>query len=362
MNNYVRLPKDIIENKRKLPEKAVLLYAMMLDRNSLSEKNRWADEKGTYIIFSQREIEERLSVKKRRASSLLTALKEAHLITCRKQPGRPDRIYLTTKSVSNISHQDSSVNNPKIKNQDFYDFYVSFFEEMAYKDADYAPENEINVPENISEDIKNLPETSKCVSEQKVFLSETHPEHKTYTKKVHYRRCKKVHHNNNTNIHTKSNISNQSKKKDAIKPAHEKYRADFARQVDYDALICDEPENNYLPLIVEAAADALASKNDYIQCAGSLRFRNDVKKRLQEIDFTHIKYILECLRGTSAPIRNPKAYLLACLYNAPSTIGAYYEQQAKYALSSTSGAWNILPDADRSACMDEWDEFFIKQF
>lgn len=350
MNNYVRLPKDIIENKRKLPEKAVLLYAMMLDRYSLSEKNRWADEKGIYIIFSQNEIQERLSVKKRRASSLLTALKEAHLITCRKQPGRPDRIYLTAKSVSNISYKDSSVNNPKIKNQDFYDFYVSFFEDMAYQDADYAPDHEANVPEN-----------SKSVSDQKVFSSETHPEHKTCAKKVHYRRCKKVHHNNNTNIHTKSNISNQSKKKDAIKPAHEKYRADFARQVDYNALAADEPGNNYLPLIVEAAADALASRNDYIQCAGSLRLSNDVKNRLQEIDFSHIKYILECVKGTSAPIRNPKAYLLACLYNAPSTMGAYYEQQAKYALSSTSGAWNTLPDADRSDCMDEWDELFLRE-
>ncbi|MCM1083345.1 MAG: replication initiator protein A [Clostridium sp.] len=347
MNNYIKLPKDIIENERKLPEKAVRLYAMMLDRYSLSERNNWHDKNGIYIIFSQAEIQERLSVKKRRASSLLAALKEAHLITCRKQPGRPDRIYLAAKSVSNISYQDSSVNNKKNKTQEFYDFYVSFFEDMAYQDADYGRS-------------ENIQENKKCISDCRESSKEKKLKRKACVKKCTTGGVKKVHHNNNTK-YTKRNIFNQSKKKDAIKPAHEKCKADFARQVEYDALIADEPESSYLQLIVETAADALASEKDYIKCAGSLRWSHDVKSRLQEVNFTHVKYILECVKGTSAPIRSPKAYLLTCLYNAPLTMKAYYERQAEHALSYKASAKNTFLAADRSASMDEWDKMFLRE-
>lgn len=364
MNNYIRLPKDIIENERKLPEKAVRLYAMMLDRYSLSVKNNWNDKKGTYIFFTQSEIQERLSVKKRRASSLLAALKEAHLITCRKQPGRPDRIYLTAQSVSNISYQDSSVNNKsnksqekKQESQDFYDFYVSFFEDTVYRDMDECRKTVQGTAAST-----NTPENTEGICGRKAVSIK-----KRRCKKHMEKRCttggaEKVHHNNNTNIKTKSNIFNQSKtkKKDAIIPAHEKYRKNFAKQIEYDALIVDEPENNYLPLIVEAAADLFASEKDYIQCAGSMRWSHDVKSRLREVNFTHVKYILECIRGTSAPIRNPKAYILTCLFNAPATMGAYYEQQAKCALSSKAAAYKH-PDADKAAGMDEWDKLFMTE-
>ncbi len=355
MNNYVKLPKDIIENERKLPEKAVRLYAMMLDRHSLSEKNKWADKNGTYIIFSQAEIQERLSVKKRRASSLLAALKEAHLISCRKQPGRPDRIYLTAKSVSNIAHQDSSVNNQTVKTEEFYDFYVSFFEDMAYQDADYGCSE--SVQEAVSG--KNMQGNTKCVFDRKAVSAE-----KKLTRKKCVKRCttgdaKKVHHSNNINIYTKSNISNQSKS-DAITSTHEKCKAEFAKQIDYDALVYDEPQNHYLPLIVEAAADVLASERESIRCAGSNRWNQDVRQRLGYINFTHVKYILECMKGTSVPIRSPKAYLLTCLYNAPVTMEAYYDSQAKHALAS--GGSMSCPDVGASGVMtDEWDELFMRE-
>lgn len=362
MNNYIRLPKNIIENERKLPEKAVRLYAMMLDRYSLSVKNNWNDKKGTYIIFTQSEIQERLSVKKRRASSLLAALKEAHLITCRKQPGRPDRIYLAAQSVSNISYQDSSVNNKsnktqekKQENQDFYDFYVSFFEDVVYQAVEESKET---VQEAAAS--TDAPENTECIHGRKAVSIKKRSRKKQLRKRCTTGGAEKVHHNNNTNNKTKSNIFNQSKKKDTIIPAHEKYMDDFARQIEYDALIADEPENNYLPLIVEAAADLFASEHDHIRCAGSMRWSSDVKHRLQEVNFTHVKYILECIRGTSAPIRNPKAYILTCLYNAPATMGAYYEQQAKYALSSKAAAYKH-PDADKAAGMDEWDKLFMTE-
>lgn len=52
------------------------------------------------------------------------------------------------------------------------------------------------------------------------------------------------------------------------------------------------------------------------------------KERLSEIDSTHIDYILECFKNADN-IGNIKSYLAKIIFNAPSTIDAYYESQVK---------------------------------
>ena len=42
---------------------------------------------------------------------------------------------------------------------------------------------------------------------------------------------------------------------------------------------------------------------------------------------------LKCLAENSSPIRNMKQYLLASLYNAPTTMQLYYQNQANHDLS-----------------------------
>ena len=50
----------------------------------------------------------------------------------------------------------------------------------------------------------------------------------------------------------------------------------------------------------------------------------DVRERLGQLDRFHITYVLDCMQRTSTPIRNIRAYLLAALYQAPTTIDSYY--------------------------------------
>lgn len=52
------------------------------------------------------------------------------------------------------------------------------------------------------------------------------------------------------------------------------------------------------------------------------------KERLSEIDSTHIEYILACVKNANN-IGNIKSYLAKMIFNAPSTIDAYYDSQVK---------------------------------
>ena len=49
-----------------------------------------------------------------------------------------------------------------------------------------------------------------------------------------------------------------------------------------------------------------------------------VKSRFLKLNSTHIQYVMDCMRENTTYVRNIKKYLLAALYNAPSTISNYY--------------------------------------
>jgi hypothetical protein len=44
----------------------------------------------------------------------------------------------------------------------------------------------------------------------------------------------------------------------------------------------------------------------------------------------HIRYVLKCLKENAADVRNMKQYLLAALYNAPTTRDAYYQARVNH--------------------------------
>lgn len=49
-----------------------------------------------------------------------------------------------------------------------------------------------------------------------------------------------------------------------------------------------------------------------------------------------IAYVLECMRRNTSDIANIRAYLLAALYNAPTTICQYYASQANHDLAAVA--------------------------
>lgn len=98
---FYRVPKMLFNDERfsKISSDAKLLYALFLDRMSLSGKNGWLDEeKRAYIHFPIEEITEEFGIGTQKAVKIIAELNDIDgcgLIHRRIQgQGKPARIYL----------------------------------------------------------------------------------------------------------------------------------------------------------------------------------------------------------------------------------------------------------------------------
>ena len=83
MHAYYRLPKLLFTNKifRNMSSDAKILYGLMLDRMSISQKNKWIDsENRAFIIYSQQEAMEMLGCKENKAINLFKELEAIGLM------------------------------------------------------------------------------------------------------------------------------------------------------------------------------------------------------------------------------------------------------------------------------------------
>ncbi|MEI3265924.1 MAG: DUF6017 domain-containing protein [Frisingicoccus sp.] len=76
--------------------------------------------------------------------------------------------------------------------------------------------------------------------------------------------------------------------------------------------------------VVDLIAETLCSRKKTIVIAGDEYPAEMVKEELLRITASHIEYVFDCLKQNTTYVRNIKKYVLASLFNAPSTIGSYY--------------------------------------
>ena len=97
------------------------------------------------------------------------------------------------------------------------------------------------------------------------------------------------------------------------------------RNLSYDVLVQDErfPAGR-LDEIVDLITETLCSRRETMSIAGDEYPARAVKDKLLRLNSLHIEYVLNCLDRNTTQVRNIKKYLLAALFNAPSTIDSYY--------------------------------------
>ncbi len=52
----------------------------------------------------------------------------------------------------------------------------------------------------------------------------------------------------------------------------------------------------------------------------------------------YLNYVIGCMKNTTTKITNIKAYMVTTLYNAPSTINHYYQQEVQHDMYG--GGWH----------------------
>ena len=105
----------------------------------------------------------------------------------------------------------------------------------------------------------------------------------------------------------------------------ESYRALILENIEYDVLSQNvQLDKDRLDELVELMVDTVCSNREMIRVAGDDYPAEVVRSRFLKLNASHIEYVLDRMRENTTYVRNIKKYLLATLFNAPSTMGSYY--------------------------------------
>lgn len=117
----------------------------------------------------------------------------------------------------------------------------------------------------------------------------------------------------------------EPKRRDTGMAEIEGYRELIRDNIEYDLLRQEAgPYASDLDEIVELLVETVCARRKYTRVSGSDFPHEVVKSRLLKLDCEHIRFAMKCMRENTTKIRNIKQYLLAVLFNAPTTIGNYY--------------------------------------
>ena len=272
--SFYRIPKALFQESQfqSLSTDAKTLYGILLDRMSLSVKNEWFDKKGrVFIIFTIEDVKRTLRCADNKATRLLRELEKFGLIERKRRgQGKPCLVY-----VKNFSAESSK---ERVKNRDNDDSCGS---KIACQD----------------------PVKSRGIKKK---------ENKTEM--------------NNTNP-ILSDESEKMKNRELL----EEY---FSHSLEIDLLLRLYPDDeDTLYQIVNLLVDTCATNRKLLHIAGDDKPAEVVRSRFMKLNADHIRFVLKCLAENSSPIRNMKQYLLASLYNAPTTMQLSYQNQTNHDLA-----------------------------
>ncbi len=271
---FYRVPKLLVHDPkyRQLSTDAKLLYGMMIDRMGLSKQNGWLDKDGrVFIYYSIQAVCEDLACANKKAGRLLLELDVAGLIDRSKQgQGKPDLIYVK-KFVDNFS-EVSKQHSKKCQN-------------------------------NTSRNVKTT-------------LQEVSKGHTKETK----------------TINTENNDINPILSEDEMGlDEYSEYKSYFYDQLEIEILKIDYPyKEELIDSILELIVETMCSNRKTIRIASDDKPINIVKSRFMKLNCEHIKFVLDRFEETTTKISNTKQYLLASIFNAPTTIDGYYDALVRH--------------------------------
>ena len=81
----------------------------------------------------------------------------------------------------------------------------------------------------------------------------------------------------------------------------------------------------------------VVGKGGSMTISGQQYPRELVKSRFLKLNMSHVEYVMECLRKNTTKVYNIKAYLLASLFNAGTTMSNYYRAEVNHDMPQFAG-------------------------
>ena len=288
--SFYRVPRLLIKDERfkGLSSDAKLLYGLMLDRMSLSMKNGWLDDENrAYIIYTVDAIMEDLGCAKATCVKIMKELDTENGIGLiekkRRGLGKPDIIYVKKFStITDAKTEEKTDNADKSTEVHKADpIYTNYNQtNQSYIDMSYT--NPINQSGNES------------MSEKRIDLMD---DVNAYIELI----------------------------KDNIEYEHHMKYDDWQNKALYEELF-------------EVICEVVCVKRTTIRIAGEDYPYELVKSKFLKLNSGHLEYVIGCMHDTNTKITNIKAYMVTALYNAPSTINHYYQQEVQHDMYG--GGWH----------------------
>ena len=361
--SFYRIPKLLFTEEyfSSLSCEAKVLYGLMLDRISLSLKNKWFDEQNrAYIIFTIEDVMELLNCKSQKAVKIMKELDAEDGIglieKIRQGFGKPNIIYVKNFMIKEAEEQQQQVQQNELpKNcenqnsviQNPADFSTTVDGEnqnsVMRKSADFSivdSENQNSVMGKPADFSTVDGENQNSVMRNPADFSTVDSENQnSVIVKIKNQECRKS--KPNYTDYSKTNISKNNPiylSKTGLMDEMDTYKIVVKKNINYT---CFENDWSYdikmidelIDLIVEIMTlpDAVTVRIGGVEKKAAL-----VKSQFMKLKKAHIEYVMNCLKKNTTKIANIRAYLLTTLYNAPLTMDSYYQAKVNYDLYGNS--------------------------
>ena len=127
----------------------------------------------------------------------------------------------------------------------------------------------------------------------------------------------------------------QAQKEQEKDPAIMQMMADIdtvKKNIQYDWVIANRSsyEVRTYKELFDLICDLLCVKTDFVNVGGQQIPYFRVREKMLSLQLDHLEYVQECMKKNLGRIGNIQAYLVKCLYNAPSTMDNFYDHAVKY--------------------------------
>ena len=301
--SFYRIPKTLLTDPRykSVSIEAKVLYGLLLDRMGLSVKNGWIDsEKRVYIYFTQEDAMAFMGCGKDKTTKLFRELDKdgIGLIERKKQgQGRPTRIYVKNFILPPEPGQPQQPEEvPPPRNPQTAEKPQSAPLETRGLDGGFSAPNK--------------------TEKKNTDLNDTDPSILPPTPTPFV-----------------SPPAGRPKGRMRIDEM-DRYRELIKENIGFDLLLQEHPyDEETLEGYVELMVEVCCSRRDFIRIAGEEMPTGVVKSRFLKLNHEHVAYVLDSLSQNTTLVKNIKAYTLAALYNAPTTISQYYASLVSHDLA-----------------------------
>lgn len=323
---FYRVPKVLFtaECFKSLSCEAKVLYGLMLDRMSLSIKNRWFDEEDrVYIIFTVEEIAVLLNCGTQKAVKLMKELDD-------------------NQGIGLIEKKRLGLGKPNV-------IYVKNFilkEKCSPEQRGKAPENLGNTQNSENHNSRIVKTTNQELPESQFKNDENHTSRivEITTQEVPNSQSNNTDINNTDFNETDFNEidsiqSYLSPSAGEVRPVGEDviermetYRALIQENIDYECFL-DRREKEDVDELIELMVEILMMPDDsVVRIGGADKPVSVVKSRFLKLTYSHIEYVLFSLHRNTSKVANIRAYLLTTLYNSSMTMNHYYQAEVNHDL------------------------------